>query len=103
MGPHLALATPLYPGCDIHHPRRPGSRWQLRPSLQALCPCFPGRSSWAAYLQWGTILAKLQGWGQGADNHVPPELMLAALTTHGHVDTHAVSHSAQPNILQRGS
>lgn len=62
-----------------------------------------GQLNCLTYLQWSTVLAKLQGGGQGADDHIPPELMLAALTTHGHVHIHTISHSAQPNILQRQS
>lgn len=52
------------------------------------------KSQLAAYLQWGAILVQLQGDGQGADDDIPPELVLAALTTHSHVHTHTISHSS---------
>ena len=70
------------------------------------CPpnlCLLRRANRAAYLQWSTILAKLQGGGQGADYHIPPQLVLAALATHSHIHSHAVGHSAQPDVLQRQS
>ena len=66
-------------------------------------PCLLRRANRTAYLQWSTILAKLQGGGQGADHHIPPQLMLAALATHSHIHSHAVGHSAQPDVLQRQS
>ena len=66
-------------------------------------PCLLRRANRAAYLQWSTVLAKLQGGGQGADYHIPPRLVLAALATHSHIHSHAVSHSAQPDVLQRQS
>lgn len=103
MRPCLGLTEPLGPGCDTHHLHRPGSRWQFQPRLQPLSSWFLERASCVTYLQWDTILAKLQGGGQGADHHVPPKLVLADLTTHGHVHTHAVCHSAKPNVLQRQS
>lgn len=75
----------------------------LSPDCRPFGLWFPEKTSCGTYLQWDTILAKLQGRGQGADHHIPPELVLADLTTHGHVHTHAVCHSAKPNILQRQS
>lgn len=36
MEPPLSLAASLCPGCDIHHPHRPGGKWQLRARLQPL-------------------------------------------------------------------
>lgn len=66
-------------------------------------PCLLRRANRAAYLQWSTILAKLQGGGQGADHHIPPQLVLAALATHSHIHSHAVGHSAQPDVLQKQS
>lgn len=101
MRPCLGLSEPLGSGCDTHRLHRPESRWQFKPRLQTLSSWFPERASCVTYLQWDTILAKLQGRGQGADHHIPPELMLADLTTHGHVHSHTVCHSAQPDILLR--
>lgn len=101
MRPCLDLTEPLGPGCDTHHLHRPESRWQFEPRVQLLSSWFPERASCVTYLQWDTILAKLQGRGQGADHHISPEFMLADLTTHGHVHSHAVCHSAQPNMLKR--
>lgn len=69
--------------------------------MQLLRSWFLERASCVTYLQWNTILAKLQGRGHGADHHISPEFMLTDLTTHGHVHSHAVCHSAQPNMLQR--
>jgi hypothetical protein len=69
--------------------------------VRPLEPYFPWRANWAAYLQWGAILVKMQGGCQRADHHIPPELMLAGLTTNSHIHTHAVYHSTQPDILQR--
>lgn len=99
--PCLGLTEQPGPGCDTHHLHRPESRWQFKPRLQTLSSWFPERVSYVTYLQRDTILAKLQGRWQRADHHIPPELMLADLTTHGHVHRHTVRHSAQPNILQR--
>lgn len=65
----------------------------LSPGQQTLSSWFTERAKSVTYLQRDAILAKLQGGRQGADYHIPSELMLADLTTHGHVHRHAVCHS----------